>query len=520
MFQTALRGKFFFRLLTVITLLLGAFRAQAQNPSVLTTVSPYSRYGLGDFQFNGSLINTAMGGGGIGLRNDSLIPQYISLANPASLTSHPLVNYEIGVSSNIVKLESATSTGTFNRTTLSHFALAFPVTKTWGAAIGLVPYTSVGYNVAQNDSINNIGNVQYRYEGGGGISQLFIANGVRPFGSLPRRFILSSKYDELRALRDTNTIKSKLKLRNNLANISVGVNVSYLFGSLINIRRDIFPDSLNTFNTKITKYTTFRDVYATAGIQYTFRFPRTLNPKYSALPDSIVTKTKLFGNRYYYRTANGIDTADLFIKQPGARVTFGLIFAPPMDINVSYDLLAQTYKQLGTVESIKDTIVNNTAVPSRVSLPMMGGFGFAIKKDYKWMFQADYTMQMWKDFRYMGNDINLQNSQRITAGFQYQPRLAGRGGLLSATQYRLGFRYYDTYLELNNTRLSEMSVNFGMAFPLPYRTRLGEPVSRVTLNVEAGQRGTTTAGLLKESYIRATVGLTINDRWFARYKLD
>jgi hypothetical protein len=520
MWQIALRSKYICRLLTVSIILFGALSVNAQNPSVLNTVSPYSRYGLGDFQFNGGLINSAMGGGGIGLRNDSLIPQYINLQNPASLTSHPLVNYEIGVSSNTVKLMNDNAEGTFNRTTLSHFSLAFPVTKNWGAAIGLVPYSSVGYNISQDDSIDNIGNVQFRYEGGGGISQVFMAHGVRPFGSAPRRFLLSTGYDELRAVRDTSAIKKKMKFRNNIANISVGVNVSYLFGSMINIRRDIFPDSLNTFNTKITKYTTFRDVYVTGGIQYTFRFPRTLNPRYIALPDSLVTDTKVFRNKYYFKTGHGIDTAKLFIKQPGARVTFGAVFAPPMEINVSYDLLAQTYKQQGTFESIRDTILNNSAQAARMSLPMMGGFGFAIKKDHKWMFQADYTMQMWEDFRYMGNDINLKNSQRITAGFQFQPKVAGRGGIMSATQYRLGVRYYNTYLELNSTRLTEMSVNYSMAFPLPYRTRLGEPISRVNLTVEAGMRGTTESGLVKEQFIRATLGLTINDRWFSRYKLD
>lgn len=520
MWQIALRGNYFSRLLTATLFVVVSIQAQAQSPSVLSTVSPYSRYGIGDFQFNGGLINTAMGGGGIGLRNDSLIPQYINLVNPASLTSHPLVNYEIGISSNTVNVANSTTSSTFNRTTLSHFAMAFPVTKNWGAAFGLIPYTSVGYNVAYNDSVANIGNVQYRYEGAGGISQVFMAHAIRPFGGMPRRFILSSKYDALRAANDTSAIKSKLRTRNNLANISIGVNVSYLFGSLVNVRRDVFPDSLNTFNTKITKYTTFKDVYATAGIQYTFRFPRTLNPKYIGLPDSLVTKTKLFGNRYYFRNAKGIDTAQLFIKQPGARVTFGAVFAAPMEINVSYDLLAQTYKQIGTIENIKDTIVNNSAVASTISLPMMGGFGFAIKKDYKWMFQADYTMQMWQDFRYLGNDIHLKNSQRVTAGFQFQPKLSGRGNILGATQYRFGCRYYQTYLELDNTRLTEMTVNFGMAVPLPYRTHLGEPISRVSLNIEAGQRGTTNNGLLKESFIRATLGLTINDRWFTRYKLD
>lgn len=520
MWPTALSDKLHSRFLTAVVILLCSLSLQAQNPSVLSTVSPYSRYGLGDFQFSGGLINTAMGGGGIGLRNDSLIPQYINLANPASLTSHPLVNYEIGITSNTVKVENATSSGVFNRTSLSHFAMAFPVNKYWGAAFGLIPYSTVGYNVAANDSIQNIGAVQYKYEGSGGISQAFMAHAVRPFGWMPRRYLLSDRYDALVAANDTNAIKSKMKLRNHLSNISVGVNVSYLFGSLINIRRDVFPDSLQTFNTKITKYTTFKDVYASAGLQYTFRFPLTLNPAYIGLPDTLVTKTRVFGNSYYFKNAKGIDTAQLFIHQPGVRVTFGAVFAAPMDINVSYDLLAQTYKQIGTTELIKDTIANNLGVPGRVTLPMMGGFGFALKKDYKWMFQADYTVQMWEDYRYLGNVVGLKNSQRITAGFQFQPKLAGRGNFMSATQYRLGMRWYESYLELNSIRLTEMTVNFGMAFPLPYRTRMGEPVSRVSLNIEAGQRGTTDGGLLKESFIRATLGLTINDRWFMRYKLD
>ncbi len=493
---------------------------QAQNPSVLSTVSPYSRYGLGDFQFNGGLINTAMGGGGIGLHNDSLIPQYINILNPASLTSHQLVNYEIGITSNTVKVENTTNYGTFNRTTLSHFAMAFPVNKYWGASFGLVPYTSVGYNVAVNDVVPNIGAVQYRYEGSGGINQVFLANAIRPFAWMPRKYLLSEKYDALKLANDTNAIRSKLKCRNQMANISIGVNVSYLFGSLINIRRDVFPDSLQMFNTKITKYTTFKDVYATGGLQYTFRFPRTLNPQYVGLHDTTVTNTKLFGNKYYYKTGTSIDTAKLFIKQPGVRITFGAVFAAPMDITVSYDLLAQTYKQIGTVEQVKDTVANDQGVPSRVSLPMMGGIGFAFKKDHKWLFQVDYTTQMWENFTYLGNTVGLKNSQRVTAGFQLQPKVAGRGSLMAATQYRLGFRWYQSYLELNNLRLTETTINFGMAFPLPYRTRLGEPISRISLNIEAGQRGTTDGGLLKESFIRATIGLTINDRWFVRYKLD
>jgi len=123
------------------------------------------------------------------------------------------------------------------------------------------------------------------------------------------------------------------------------------------------------------------------------------------------------------------------------------------------------------------------------------------------------------------NTVNygLKNSQRITAGFQYQPMASGKAGFVgytSVVQYRLGVRYYQTNLELKNTQLTEMSVNFGLSLPVPYRTKLGEPISRATLNFEYGLRGTTQNNLIQENFFRVTIGISINDRWFSHYKYD
>jgi hypothetical protein len=491
----------------------------AQNPSVLQTVSPYSRFGIGDFQLNGGIINSGMGGGGIGLRNDSLIPQYFNFANPASLTSNHFVVYEVSLLSNTVQLQNSTDKAIFNRSTLGNFSLAFPVTKWWGAGIGLVPYSSVGYNVTTSDSLQGIGPVTYKYEGSGGVNQVFLSNGFRPFAGAPRRLYLSDKYAQLRSANDTAEMKKLVRRNNSLANISVGVQTSYLFGALNNIRRDVFPDSMNTYNTKITKRTLFRDVYFNYGIQYTFRLKKSLDTKYIALPDSVVTGKKWLKNRYYY-TKNGLpDTAALFVRQPGIRVTIGLVGSTPTKINVNTDWLGQTYKQLGTVEQFKDTVLN-ISNKSYVEIPAMFGVGFALKKDYKWMFQADYMMQLWSKANVDGISYNLENSQRFTAGFQIQPKAMGRGNYLTAIQYRIGVRYYQTGLELRDNRLTEKSVNFGLSMPAPYRTKVGEPISRATINFEYGMRGTTEQNLIREDFFRVTVGFTINDRWFARYKYD
>jgi hypothetical protein len=493
----------------------------AQNPAVQATISPYSRFGLGDLNLSGGLWNSGMGGGGIGLRNDSLLPQYINFQNPASFSSHAIITYEVAMMSNTVKLQSNGKTGTFNRSTINNFSLAFPVTKWWGAGFGLMPYSAVGYTVSINDDLANIGPVNYRYEGSGGVSQVFLTNGFRPFANASRHYQLSTKYEKLVLTRDTSAIRRNLRFRNHLANVSVGVNTSWLFGSLVNIRRDVFPDSAFTFNTKITKRTYFRDVYLNYGIQYTFRLRSSLNPIYIAQNDSTVISKSWFGNQFVYRTRNNTtDTAQLFVRKAGIRVTFGIVFSLPTQINTTNDLLAQTYRQIGTQEAFRDTVYSINSLASRVTLPAMAGFGIGFKKDYKWLFQADYMMQQWSNFSQAGVKGNLSNSQRITAGFQYQPKQVGTGKFLGVTQYRLGVRWYQTALELNNTQLSEMSANFSMSFPVPARVRIGEPVGRGTISFEYGIRGTTDNNLIQENFYRITVGISLNDKWFNRSKYD
>ncbi|MCU0434050.1 MAG: hypothetical protein MUC87_11395 [Bacteroidia bacterium] len=492
----------------------------AQNPAVLQTVSPYSRFGLGELNYLAGPVNQGLGGGGIGLRNDSLLPIYINHANPASLTSVPITTYEISLVSNTVQLQNATSTGTFNRTSLGQMTLAFPVKPWWGASLGFAPYSTVGYNVVNSAEEPNIGTVTYKYQGSGGINQVYTSHAFRPFTGLAKRYQLSDKYELQRRAGDTTAMKTKMARLNALGNISIGVQVSYLFGATNNVRRDEFPDSLFSYNTRVTRSILFRDVYATFGLQYGFIFHKALNPIYENLPDSAVTDKSVFKNTFTYTAGGKSQTAPLFVKRNGIRGTFGLVFAPATELTVSYQLLADRYKISNGGERILDTVLNFNGIPGRVRMPPMFGVGFAFKRDYRWMFQADLMAQQWGSLTILDVNPGLRNSLRATAGFQIQPKPAGRGNFFTAIQYRIGARYHQTSLTFNNVGLNEVAVNLGFAFPLPYRTRLGEPVSRVSLALEAGQRGTIENNLVKESFFRVSLGVTINDKWFNRYRFD
>lgn len=494
--------------------LLAVFGLNAQ-----TTSSPYSRYGLGDFQFNGFAQNVGMGSGGIGMRNDSILVQYINLSNPASLTSNNIVAYEVGFQSNTTMLQNTTDRSISNRTTLSHIGLAFPVTKWWSGAIGLVPYSSVGYNVSNTEQRDTIGSVTYKYEGSGGIGQVFTAHGFRPFAGSLVRYKNNEKYDLLVAKNDTNAIRKAINLRNQLANISVGAQVSYLFGSLNNVRRDMFPDSAFMLNTRITRSAIVSDVYASYGVQYRYRFKQVVNPQYRKLKkeaDSLLCGHSRFKD-YFIRDSAGVpckDTLPFWVRgRDGVQLTFGLVGALPMRVHTTNSILGVTYKQTGTIESVKDTVYSEVDADGTILLPAMYGFGFALKKEYKWLFQADYATQLWENFEFLGVQTSLRNSQRVTAGFQFQPKSNDRRNYFSNVQYRAGFKFYQTYLELNETRLNEMSVSLGFGFQV-------RQMSRMNLGIELGQRGTTANSLIKENYGRVVLGISLNDTWFQRFRYD
>jgi hypothetical protein len=216
------------RFVLILILLLAFTGAFAQ----VRISSPYSRYGLGDIQGNHFSRTMAMGGIGYGLR-DSLI---INMCNPASYTSVDSLTFlcEVGLISNFSQLQTLSTTQGFNNmTSLGYLQFAFPVTRWWGAAIGLVPYSHTGYKLIVNDTVDGIGSVGQTYEGNGSLNRFFLGSGFKVHRDL-----------------------------------SLGFNASFLFGTLNNVRSVYFPNLSYVFDTRITNTMVINDFHFETGLQY------------------------------------------------------------------------------------------------------------------------------------------------------------------------------------------------------------------------------------------------------------
>ncbi|MEP0262475.1 MAG: hypothetical protein ABJE42_00945, partial [Dokdonia sp.] len=131
------------------------------------TVSPYSFFGIGTQQFRGGYESRAMGG--MGLYSDSL---HINLLNPAQLGRLRYVAFTIGGGHSEVTLKEDNVEDNTSITTVDYLALGFPISKKAGVTFGLVPFTSVGYDLdnSTSDAVNT-------FTGRGGVNRVFLAGG-------------------------------------------------------------------------------------------------------------------------------------------------------------------------------------------------------------------------------------------------------------------------------------------------------------------------------------------------------
>ena len=60
--------------------------------------------------------------------------------------------------------------------------------------------------------------------------------------------------------------------------------------------------------------------------------------------------------------------------------------------------------------------------------------------------------------------------------------------------------------------MNEYGISFGLTFPMK------KSKTTIDLGIEAGSRGTTQAGLIKENFINFNFGVSISESWFHKRK--
>ncbi|MEI6050188.1 MAG: hypothetical protein WCS03_14895 [Bacteroidota bacterium] len=218
-----------------ISLVSFAFTASGQK----LVNSPYSRFNFGSIIPAGSFRSLGMGGIGTSMRDNNSI----FISNPASYSSLDTNSFifDFGLDYSINILSDGVSDFSSDDANFNHLIMGFPVTKGWGVAVGVVPFSNGYYKMSQSVLKNDpgydpaIGEFTAYHAGDGGFTNFFLGSGV----SLNKNF-------------------------------SVGVNMTLLLGQVKRTNQfEFIDDFYNVFNNNSTETLHLSGINFDYGIQYT-----------------------------------------------------------------------------------------------------------------------------------------------------------------------------------------------------------------------------------------------------------
>lgn len=137
------------------------------------TNSPFSRSAYGELCDNVPNTYRAMGGVGIGMRTNKVICP----AQPASYTGVDSLTFMFDLAASASWTNFGDANGVRNKANgnLEYIALQFPLYKRYVAmSVGLLPYSFVGYDITQIDSLGSDYHFTKSYTGEGGINQIYV----------------------------------------------------------------------------------------------------------------------------------------------------------------------------------------------------------------------------------------------------------------------------------------------------------------------------------------------------------
>lgn len=171
------------------------------------TYSPYTRFGLGDLSRKGIAQNQAMGGTGVAIHENNR-SNYLNPAASSAFDSMS-VFFDFGANTFFNQYKTENFSNNWINMNLHHVTFASSMGKYFGLSAGIVPYSSIGYNIKQEYNDYTTGDaLDYYYKGDGGIMNFFVGASVKLFN-----------------------------------HVSLGVTMNYLLGRLTRERYLYFPAS-------------------------------------------------------------------------------------------------------------------------------------------------------------------------------------------------------------------------------------------------------------------------------------
>lgn len=384
--------------------------------------SPYSFYGIGFINHKSSSLNRGLAGTGIAIRDR----MNLNLVNPASYGSiaWPVSHiYEIGTYVETNRYEASELVESKANGGITNMSYWFKFSTKWAAVAGLSPFSSVSYHINSKRQLGIVDDIEYEFQGSGNITQLYLGN--------------SFKVTE---------------------NLSVGLNISYLFGS-------------------VHKYEYLEN----------------------ALIPGLTYDDKIFANNFDFDA--GVQYG---FKLKNKELIAGLIIDD--GLKLSGTRTGKLYNADGdTLRSINEGSV-------QYNLPPSVGFGLSLQGERS-VIAADIKFENWSEADLANDDMILQDAWKFSGGY-YNKGNPNGDSYLNAVGWRGGAHVENFYQLLNGEGILNWGISAGLSFPV------FDGKSSLNLTYSFDKIGTVTDGLIEQQSHKFMFDVVIRDLWGGKRAID
>jgi hypothetical protein len=418
--------------------------------------SPYSRYGLGNYVPAGNIVNRSMGG---------IVAAY---ADSGTFYSPAVLNFV-----------NPASYGSLTVTTFDIAAEADTrkikeqsTGNSFSSTNAIVSYMQVGIPLLS-------GNKKAQRKG----INWGMSFGLRPLTKVNYKIEQDSRVAGIDSLVTTYEgtgggnqafLGTAIKIRN----FSLGFNTGFIFGNKsYETRLEFINDSVKYQSSRTSSKTSYSGLFFDIGAQYIIPLRKHQSLTFGAygnLAESIKASRDISAETVSYSASGSIVTLD-------------------------------------SIRTIKDT-------RGTIRIPATFGGGM-IYSTPNFLGGLDFETTLWDNYREYGAKDAVKNSWTMKGGVQFYPATISSTKYLNFVKYRIGAYYGHDYIAVDNT-LPEYGFTAGLGLPLKLRKAFYESQSSVlNIGFEYGSRGNKLNNI-RENITRISLGFTLSDRWFKRYKYD
>ena len=300
------------------------------------------------------------------------------------------------------------------------------------------------------------------------VPRLGMTIGLTPFSNIGYNFsqTITKDYDDESQLTATNRYNGVGGLRQVTAGLgympfkglSIGANISYVYGEIYHYVYNQYSDANITSRTRMYRcdVSTYN---ADFGIQY----------------QGIINKNKF---------------------------TIGATYQPGHSID----------DEAYVIETIS---ANDTIGRSTLSMPSTYGAGISYTYDDRLTIAADYSLQRYGDVTFFG--AKGADRHRASVGMEYIPEHLTRK-LFRRARYRAGLHYATAHYTVDGKRgPTEYGATVGIGLPIMNRWN-GKSV--INISGQYIHVHPSAPGMITENSLRLNIGISINETWFNKWKVQ